>query len=193
MNRICVFSGSSPGAREEYHEAAVALGTCLARADITLVYGGAKIGLMGMLADAALDQGGSVIGVIPKDLVDKEVAHGGLTELRVVSSMHERKQTMADLADAFVALPGGMGTIEELTEILTWAQLGLHAKPCGMLDVAGYFSAFIAFLDHAVAERFLAPEHRSMLLVAETPEGLLRSFRTYRAPRLAKWLDRDAT
>jgi len=193
VKRLCVFAGSSPGARPAYRECAKALGAALVRNDLTLVYGGAKVGLMGLLADTVLDCGGSVIGVIPKSLVSKEVAHDGLSELKVVSSMHERKQLMADLADGFIALPGGMGTVEELTEILTWAQLGLHARPCGLLNVAGYFSRLIDFLDHAVTERFLKVEHRAMLLVEEDPEVLLERFVSYRAPRLAKWLDRDGT
>lgn len=193
MKRLCVFAGSSPGAHPAYRECTEALGVALVRSNLTLVYGGAKVGLMGLLADRVLTCGGSVIGVIPRGLVSKEVAHDGLSELKVVSSMHERKQLMADLADGFIALPGGIGTVEELTEMLTWAQLGLHAKPCGLLNVAGYFSRLIDFLDHAVTERFLTVEHRAMLLVEEGPEVLLERFVSYRAPRLDKWLDRDAT
>ena len=193
MKRICVFSGSSPGARPEYREAAADLGRVLARSGLALVYGGAKVGLMGVLADAALAAGGEVIGIIPQALVDKEVAHEKLTELRVVSSMHERKGQMAEISDGFIALPGGMGTLEELTEVLTWAQLGLHRKPCGLLNVAGYYDGFTAFLDHTVTERFVARAHRDMLLVAGTAEELVRAFGTYRAPVVEKWIDRNQT
>jgi uncharacterized protein (TIGR00730 family) len=193
MKRICVFSGSSPGARPEYREAAVDLGSTLARSGLGLVYGGAKVGLMGALADAALAAGGHVVGVIPQVLVQKEVAHAGLTDLRVVSSMHERKGLMAELSDGFIALPGGMGTLEELAEVLTWAQLGMHRKPCGLLNVAGYYDGLAAFLDHAVSERFILPAHRTMLLVATTAKDLLESFASYRAPVVEKWIDRKQT
>jgi uncharacterized protein (TIGR00730 family) len=193
MRRVCVFSGSSPGARPEYADAARRLGAALAARGLSLVYGGAKVGLMGVVADAALAGGGEVIGVIPKRLMTKELAHTGLAELRVVASMHDRKREMADLADAFVALPGGIGTLEELTEVLSWAQLGLHAKPCAVLDVAGYFERLVGFLDHAVAERFLQPVHRAMLVVGDDPETLLDRLAAYRAPVVEKWLDRDAT
>ena len=193
LKRICVFSGSSPGARPEYREMARELGEALARAGLGLVYGGARVGLMGVLADAALEGGGEVIGVMPQALADKELAHAKLTELRIVPSMHVRKQTMADLADGFVALPGGMGTIEELTEILTWAQLGIHRKPCGVMNVDGYYDRFIHFLDHAVAERFVTPAHRSMLVVAKTPGELLQAFRSYQAPAVTKWMDKAQT
>jgi uncharacterized protein (TIGR00730 family) len=193
MRRICVFCGSSPGARDDYAAAARALGTALVRRELGLVYGGAKVGLMGVLADAVLAAGGEAIGVIPNRLMTRELAHAGLSELRVVASMHDRKREMADLADAFVALPGGIGTLEELTEVLSWAQLGLHAKPCGVLDVAGYFDRLIGFLDRAVDERFLAPAHRAMLLVAGDPETLLDRLAAYRAPAVEKWLDRDTT
>ena len=193
MKRICVFSGSSPGARPAYGEMARDLGTALARAGLGLVYGGASVGLMGILADAVIANGGETIGVMPQALVDKELAHTKLTELRVVPSMHVRKQTMADLADGFVALPGGMGTIEELTEILTWAQLGIHRKPCGVMNVDGYYDRFIHFLDHATAERFVTPAHRSMIVVAKTPGELLRAFRSYQPPAVAKWMDRAQT
>jgi len=193
MRRVCVFSGSSPGARPEYAAAARALGAVLARRGLGLVYGGAKVGLMGVVADAVLAGGGEVTGVIPKRLMTKELAHTGLAELRVVASMHDRKREMADLADAFVALPGGIGTLEELTEVLSWAQLGLHAKPCGLLEVAGYFERLVGFLDHAVAERFLQPAHRAMLVVADDPEELLERLAAYRAPAVEKWLDRDTT
>ena len=190
LRRLCVFCGSSPGASKDFSNAAEALGRTLADAGIGLVYGGASVGLMGRLADSALAAGGEVIGVIPRAMVDLEVAHHGLTDLRVVASMHERKALMADLADGFVALPGGLGTLDELFEILTWAQLGLHAKPVGLLDVGGYFAPLLAFLDGAVAARFLAPEHRAMLLVADEPAALLATFRAYQAPPPFKWLDR---
>jgi uncharacterized protein (TIGR00730 family) len=193
MRRICVFCGSSPGAREDYAVAARALATALVRRRLGLVYGGAKVGVMGVIADSVLAAGGEVIGVIPNRLMTRELAHPGLSELRVVASMHDRKREMADLADAFVALPGGIGTLEELTEVLSWAQLGLHGKPCGVLDVAGYFERLIAFLDHAVAERFLAPAHRAMLLVASDPDALLERLAAYRPPAVEKWLDRDTT
>ena len=190
--RICVFCGSSPGAQPEFGAAAEQLGHALAGAGIGLVYGGASVGLMGRLADSALAAGGEVIGVIPRALVDQEVAHHGLADLRVVGSMHERKALMADLADGFIALPGGLGTLDELFEILTWAQLGLHHKPIGLLDVAGYFAPLLAFLDGAVAARFLAPPHRAMLLVDHDPEALLTAFRAYQPPPPFKWVDRPA-
>jgi uncharacterized protein (TIGR00730 family) len=193
MRHICVFSGSSSGARPEYRDAAAALGRAIAAAGLGLVYGGAKVGLMGVLADAALASGGKVVGIIPQALVDKEVAHEGLTELRVVSSMHERKGQMADLADGFIALPGGLGTLEELAEVLTWAQLGMHRKPCGLLNVAGYYDGLTAFLDHAVDERFMRAAHREMLLVASTAQELLESFSTYRPPSVEKWIERTET
>jgi hypothetical protein len=191
VNRLCVFAGSSPGTRGEYRQAAVDLGGSLAARGIGLVYGGARVGLMGALADAALQSGGEVIGVMPRALVAKEVAHTGLSELKVVSSMHERKQLMADLADGFIALPGGLGTLEELAEILTWAQLGLHLKPVGLVNVEGYYARLIEFLDHSVGERFLAPVHRSLLLVAETPERLLGLMASHRPQAAEKWLDRE--
>ncbi|MEC9360032.1 MAG: TIGR00730 family Rossman fold protein [Pseudomonadota bacterium] len=178
MRSVCVFLGSSIGARDDYREAAIALGAALAEQGLELVYGGSRVGLMGVIADSALQRGGKVHGVIPRVLVDKEVAHTGLTELEVVDSMHTRKKRMADRADAFVALPGGMGTLEELTEVLTWAQLGIHAKPCGLLNVAGYFTPWLRFLDHAVAERFLKPAHRALLIADADPQRLLHRLRT---------------
>ncbi|MDX2171190.1 MAG: TIGR00730 family Rossman fold protein [Deltaproteobacteria bacterium] len=188
--RVCVFCGSSPGADPAFAGAAEALGRTLAAQRIGLVYGGASVGLMGRLADAALAAGGEVIGVIPRALVDQEVAHRGLADLRVVGSMHERKALMAELSDAFVALPGGLGTLDELFEILTWAQLGLHHKPIGLLDVGGYFDPLLAFLDGAVHARFVAPAHRAMLLRADTPAALLDACRHYQPPPPFKWLDR---
>jgi uncharacterized protein (TIGR00730 family) len=186
MNRICVFCGSSPGARPEYVTAARQLGRTLAGKGIGLVYGGAKVGTMGQLASAALEAGGEVIGVIPQDLVKKEVAFTELENLHVVGSMHERKARMVDLADGFIALPGGLGTFEEFFEALTWAQLGLHHKPCGLLNVCGYYDRLIAFLDHAVAEQFVRAEYRAMALVDEEPDRLLAKFAAYRPPEIDK-------
>jgi len=179
MRRICVFCGSSPGARPAYADAAAELGGLLASEGIGLVYGGASVGLMGVLADAALDAGGEVIGVIPRGLVDREIGHTRLDDLRVVDSMHERKAQMAGLADAFVALPGGLGTLEELAEIYTWAQLGLHSKPLGVLDVEGYFAGLVGFLDHAVEEGFVSAENRARLLVESEPRALLDRIRAW--------------
>lgn len=193
MNRVCVFCGSSPGASPAYAEQARRLGRALAASNIGLVYGGAQVGLMGILADAVLSAGGSVTGVIPQALEEREIAHVGLTDLRIVGSMHERKAMMADLSDGFVALPGGMGTLEELFEILTWSQLGMHKKPCGLLDVGGYFGQLLGFLDHMVAERFLRPEHRALLLVDDDPERLLTRFQEYKPQAVAKWIDRGQT
>lgn len=193
MKRVCVYAGSSNGARPEYRDAAERLGRSLAHRDLGVVYGGAHVGLMGVLADTALEAGGEVIGVMPASLAAREIGHLGLTELHVVTSMHERKAMMADLADAFVALPGGFGTIEELVEILTWAQLGLHVKPCGLLDVAGYYTPLQAFFDHAVAEGFLRAQHRAMLFVDDDPDALLDAFAIWEPPVVEKWIDRNAT
>lgn len=193
MRRVCVFCGSSPGASSLYADVARQLGALLARRGLGLVYGGGNVGLMGILADAVLKGGGHVTGVIPQSLVDLEVAHAGLTDLRIVGSMHERKALMADLADGFIALPGGIGTLEEFCEILTWAQLGLHEKPCGLINVAGYFDHLMAFLDHSVSERFFRAEHRSMVLLDDDAERLLDRFETYRPPHLEKWIDRSGT
>jgi len=181
VNRICVFCGSSLGGRPSYREAAALLGRTLAERRIGLVYGGASVGLMGTLADAALDAGGSVVGVIPAALAKKEIAHEGLTALRIVGSMHERKSVMADLSDGFIALPGGMGTLDEFFEIVTWAQLGLHQKPCGLLDVEGYFTPLLSFLDQAVEERFVKKVHRGLIQVAGEPAALLDAFAEHRA------------
>jgi hypothetical protein len=193
VRRLCVFCGSSPGRLPRYRHAAEALGATLAKKGIGLVYGGGAVGLMGIVADAALAHGGEVIGIIPNALARKEIAHESLTELRVVASMHERKALMADLSDGFVALPGGVGTLEEFFEILTWSMLGLHAKPCGLLDVDGYYRPLLALLDHAVAERFVKPVHRALVLVEQDPERLLRAFQEFRAPRAEKWIDRSET
>jgi uncharacterized protein (TIGR00730 family) len=193
VERLCVFSGSSPGAHPDYAEAAAELGRVLAQRGVGLVYGGAHVGLMGVLADTALQAGAEVVGVIPRALVERDIAHTGLSDLRVVGSMHERKALMADLADGFIALPGGMGTLEELFEVYTWTQLGLHSKPLGLLDVRGYYGQLAAFLDHAVEERFLTPEHREMLVVEERAEAMIEAFRRWRPPVRTKWIDRAAS
>jgi uncharacterized protein (TIGR00730 family) len=191
LGRVCVYAGSSHGADPVYREAAAELAHTLVERSIGIVYGGGNVGLMGVVADTALAAGGEVIGVIPRSLLDREVAHGGLTEQRVVSSMHERKATMADLSDAFVALPGGIGTVEELVEVYTWTQLGLHAKPCALLNAGGYYDHLVRFLDHAVSERFLRQEHRDLLVVAERPGDLVERLERFEAPLLTKWIDRD--
>lgn len=186
--RVCVFCGSNPGRLPAYRAAAEAFGTLLARQGIGVVYGGASVGLMGAVADAALAAGGEVVGVIPQFLADKELAHSGLSALHVVGSMHQRKALMAELSDAFVALPGGAGTLEEIFEVWTWAQLGEHRKPCGLLNVSGFYDRLLAFLDHATAESFMKPPHRDMLLEAGTPEAMLAALRGYVAPVVGKWI-----
>ena len=188
LRSVCVFCGSNSGARGIYAEAARAVGHAIARRGLNLVYGGAAVGLMGALADAALAAGGTVIGVIPKALVEREIAHSGLSEMHEVRSMHERKAMMADRSDAFLALPGGAGTLEETFEAWTWAQLGHHEKPVGLLNVDGFFDALLTFLDHQCRERFIRPEHRDMLVVASDPEELLDRFTTYRPPVVEKWI-----
>ncbi len=188
LGRVCVYCGSSQGRDPAYAEQAERLARTLASENIGLVYGGASVGVMGLLADAALAEGGEVIGVIPGNLMHKEVAHQGLTDLKVVSSMHERKACMADLADAFIALPGGLGTLEELFEVLTWAQLGLHGKPCALLNTRGYYDQLARFLDHAVAEEFIKPKHRSMLIVEEDPVQLVQACATYASPEQGQWI-----
>jgi len=190
MKRICVFCGSSPGHDPRYLEAARTMGQTLARRGLGLVYGGGSVGLMGAVADAALAAGGEVIGVIPEVLQIRELAHRSLTTLHVVGSMHERKALMAELSDGFVALPGGMGTLEELSEVLTWAQLGLHARPIGLLDVAGYYQPLADFFDRAVGAGFLRPAHRALLLVGHEPGALLDRFAAWRGPVLDHVLDR---
>jgi uncharacterized protein (TIGR00730 family) len=190
VRRVCVFAGSSPGADLAYRGAARDLGRRLAERGLGVVYGGASVGLMGAVADAALEAGGEVIGVLPRSLVEREIAHEGLTELLEVTSMHERKALMADKADAFVALPGGVGTLEELFEVYTWNQLGLHAKPLALFNVRGYYDGLARFLDLAVAERFIRPAHRAMLLVAEDLGELLDGLEAWEAPQQAKWIDR---
>lgn len=191
MKNICVYCGSSPGRLDAYADGARALARVLVRRDLGLVYGGAGIGLMGLLADTVLQLGGRAVGVIPEALARKEVVHKSLTEIHVTQSMHERKTLMAERSDGFIAMPGGIGTFEEIFEIWTWAQLGLHAKPCGLLNMAGYYDALNTFLDHACAEQFLKPQHRSMLIVEQEPEQLLDRFARYRRPSVQKWLDPD--
>lgn len=193
MRRICVFCGSNPGHDPAYRAAAVALGETLAARGIGVVYGGASVGLMAVVADTALAAGGEVVGVIPQMLVDKEIAHGGLSELHVVSTMHARKAKMAELSDGFVALPGGVGTLEELFEIWTWAQLGSHDKPVGLLDVNGFYAKLEAFLDHVVAEGFLREGHRGMLISATEPGALIDRFAGYTPPVVQKWVERAQT
>lgn len=193
MNRICVFCGSAAGTNTVYGETARAVGRALARRGLGLVYGGGSVGLMGAVANGALELGGEVDGVIPRALQARELAHGGLTRLHVVGSMHERKAKMAELADAFLALPGGMGTLEELSEILTWAQLGLHVKPCGLLDVEGYYRPLVAYFDHAVQEGFLRPEHRRLVLAGDDPEALLDAFARYEPPLVQRLIDAGTT
>ena len=188
ISRVCVFCGSNFGNRPDYAEAARALALALVNRGVALVYGGSSVGLMGALADEALAAGGRVIGIIPQRLVDKEVAHGGLSEQHVVASMHERKALMADLADGFVALPGGIGTLEELFEVWTWGQLGYHGKPVGILNAGGYFDALGLFLDQAVREGFLRPAHRAMLAVETDPGRLLDRFAAYEPPDVGKWI-----
>lgn len=190
MKKVCVFCGSSPGARPEYARAAEQLGRVLVEREIGLVYGGASVGLMGKVAETVLSGGGDVIGVIPSGLVKMEVAYEGLPDLRVVDSMHERKAMMADLADGFIAMPGGLGTIEEIFEVLTWAQLGIHEKPCGFLNIYRYYDHLITFLEGAVGEQFIRADHRTMVLVDEKPKRLLDQFDRYVPPKVdkAKWI-----
>lgn len=192
MKRLCVYCGSRPGSQPDYTEAAENLARALVRRKIEVVYGGASIGTMGVLANTVLAEGGHVLGIIPQAIVDREVVHRGLSDLRVVSSMHERKALMAELSDGFIALPGGLGTLNEVFEILTWGQLGLHQKPCGLLNIRDYYRGLIDFLGHAVAERFITDVHRAMLLVEEDPERLLEHFQRYQAPAVAKWVDRTS-
>lgn len=191
--RLCVFTGSSPGLLPDYRQAAQAFGETLVSRGYGLVYGGGRVGLMGAVADAVIAAGGNAVGVIPKALMGKEVAHEGLEQLEVVHSMHERKHRMAELADAFVAMPGGMGTLEELSEVLTWAQLGIHSKPCGVLNVRGYFDPLLAYLDHGVEHRFVRPEHRAIVLVATSPAELIDRLEGYEPVHVGKWMDRDQT
>jgi uncharacterized protein (TIGR00730 family) len=193
IKRMCVFCGSNSGARDSYVEAAVTVAGLLVRKGIGIVYGGGNVGLMGALADAALALGGEVIGVIPHALVMKEVAHSGLTDMHVVDSMHERKLLMAELSDGFLSLPGGYGTLDELFEVLTWVQLGIEDKPCGLLNVDGYYDGLLRFLDHGVAERFLRPAHRGMLISSGDPEALLDGLLAYEPVHTGKWMSREET
>jgi uncharacterized protein (TIGR00730 family) len=193
LRRVCVYCGANRGRDAAYAEAATAMGGALARRGIGLVTGGGRVGLMGVVADAALAAGGEVTGIIPQALMNKELAHAGLTELVVTASMHERKARMAELSDGFVALPGGLGTYEELFEIWTWAQLGWHAKPCGIFNAAGFYDRLVAFLDGATEAEFLKPQHRAMLIVEADPDRLLDRFEAYEAPKVAKWIGRADT
>lgn len=191
MTRVCVYCGSNVGARPAYAQAAVALGETLAARGLELVFGGGRVGLMGVLADAVLAAGGRAVGVIPEALAARDVAHGGLSELKVVASMHERKAAMAELADAFVALPGGLGTLEELAEAAAWTQLDLHRKACGLLNVEGYYDALLAQLDRAVADRFVPAEHRAIIVADADPAALLDRLAAADLPRTSKLIDRD--
>lgn len=191
MKSICVYCGSSPGLRPDYREAAAEFGRILARESITMVYGGGNVGLMGIAADAALAAGGRVVGIIPDALVKKEVAHPGLTELHVVGSMHERKLAMAEQSDAFVALPGGIGTAEEILEVFTWTQLGIHLKPCGVLSVCGFFDGLLMQLHRMVDDRFLREEQLSQLVVESGAEQMIARLRESRPRMLDKWIDRE--
>jgi uncharacterized protein (TIGR00730 family) len=193
MKRFCVFCGSSSGCRQTYATAAASLAAHLVAKKISIVYGGGNVGLMGVLADTALAQGGEVIGVIPRALAQKEVAHKGLSDLRIVESMHERKALMAQLSDAFIALPGGYGTFEEFCEILTWAQLGLQRKPCGILNVEGYYDHLLALFDRAVDEQFLKPVHRRLVVSDDSVESLVGRLIEYEVPLVEKWIREPQT
>lgn len=193
IRRICVFCGSNRGSNGVYADAARSLGRLLAQEGVALVYGGGSVGLMGELADSVLAAGGEVIGVIPHALWAREVGHRGLTDLRIVDTMHERKAMMADLSDAFIALPGGLGTLEEIFEIWTWAQLGLHEKPLGFLDVNGFYAPLLRFLDDAMRASFLKEQHRAIAVVERDPAALLQRFETWRAPRVEKWITHEET
>lgn len=193
IKRVCVYCGSNSGSRPAYTKAARDMGAALARRGLELVYGGGRVGLMGTLADAVLAAGGHVIGVIPQSLVAREVGHHGLKDLRVVNSMHERKALMVDLADAFIALPGGFGTLEEFFEVLTWAQLGLHRKPHGLLNVKGFYDSLLSFMDHAVAENFVRSVHRELVITDSDPERLLDLIAQSQPPMLDKWIERNQT
>jgi uncharacterized protein (TIGR00730 family) len=194
VQRICVFCGASPGARPQYRQAAEQVAGILAAEGIGVVYGGGGVGLMGALADAVIAEGGELTGVIPRALVDREIAHRDVIDMRVVGSMHERKALMAELADAFIALPGGIGTLEELFEVYTWAQLGLHQKPCALLNVEGYYDGVADFLTHAVNERFLREETRDLLLVESDPAVLIERLHAFEPQAVVpKWIDREET
>jgi len=191
IKKICVYCGSSPGKNPAYADAARKLANAMCERGIGLVYGGAAVGIMGTVANAVLEAGGEAVGVIPKSLAVKEVAHDNLTELHVVASMHERKAMMAELADGFIALPGGWGTLEEIFEILTWAQLGFHHKPCGLLNIEGYYSGLIDFLEKSFEQQFVNDLCRPMLMTAHKPAALLDQFAVYRAPKVRKWMGQD--
>ena len=193
LKRICVFCGSSPGHNSTYQEYAKQLGLVLAEKKMTLVYGGSNIGLMGQIAKSVVRNGGRVIGVIPRLLVEKEVAFEELSDLRIVDSMHERKATMEKLSDGFIAMPGGFGTLEETIEMLTWAQLGFHEKPCGLLNIASYYDHLFAFLEEAVRQQFVKEEYRPMIMMDEAPDLLLDRFSAYRAPKVRKWIGAEET
>jgi uncharacterized protein (TIGR00730 family) len=193
INSLCIYCGSSPGRLEAYSSAACALAEALVSRNIRLVYGGAGIGIMGKVADNVLKLGGQAIGVIPKALAHKEVAHKNLTELHITQSMHERKMLMAELADGFIALPGGIGTLEELFEIWTWAQLGIHTKPCGLLNIEGYFDSLIGFMDHVLAEQFVRKEHHALLIVETNPDTLLDRYVNYQPSAVKHWVGKDET
>ena len=193
MKRICVYCGSSPGRQELYVQSARSLGKVLVAQGLELVYGGARIGVMGAVADQVLSLGGVVTGIMPQALVDKEVAHQGLSKLHVVGSMHERKMLMAELSDGFIALPGGFGTLEEIFEVLTWNQLGFHQKPCGLLNIGGYYDHLATFLNHSVQEQFVKQQSREMLMVEDRPETLLKAFDAYRAPVVNQWIHHNQT
>jgi len=191
LKRICIFCGSSVGARPAYREAAQRLGELLAERGVGVVFGGGCVGLMGAVADAALSKGGEVIGVIPESLVRREIGHRGVTKLHVVETMHQRKALMADLSDAFIALPGGYGTLEEFCEAVTWSQLGIQQKPCGLLNIERYWDGLLAVLDHAVDEKFVRPENALLILVASTPEDMLERLEHWTPPEhIEKWLDK---
>ncbi|SDI52474.1 hypothetical protein SAMN05216189_100633 [Pseudomonas delhiensis] len=193
LRSICVFCGASPGASPIYREAAESLGRHIAERGLRLVYGGGAVGLMGMVADAALAAGGEVVGIIPQSLKEAEIGHKGLSRLEVVDGMHARKARMAELSDAFIALPGGLGTLEELFEVWTWGQLGYHAKPLGVLEVNGFYDPLLAFLDHLVQERFVRAEHRQMLQRGATPAELVDALQAWKPLAAPKWVDRTPT
>jgi hypothetical protein len=194
FGRVCVYAGSAPGAHVAYDEAARELAATLVGRGSGVVYGGGSVGLMGALADSALEAGGEVIGVIPRFLQEREVDHGGLTELHVVETMHERKMLMAELSDAFVVLPGGIGTLEEIVEMLSWSQLGLHRKPIGLLDTGGFWAPLVDLLDHMTAERFVSIDHRQLLLADPDPDALIDAMESWDAPTVTRWLeDKDET
>jgi uncharacterized protein (TIGR00730 family) len=191
--QLCVFCGSSSGVRPQYAAQARALGEALVRRGLGLVYGGGRVGLMGVIADAVLEAGGRCTGVIPRALATKELLHDGVSDVRRVTTMHERKALMAELSAGFIALPGGLGTLEEFCEILTWAQLGIHRKPCGLLNVEGYFDPLLVLFDHAHGEGFVRPEHRALVLAAEAPDELLDAFEAFEPPLLPRWIDWEKT